>query len=84
MGWRAVWVAAALCCALTGAATAVPIVTASGPVQGITRNGVEKFLGIPFAAPPVGPLRWMPPQPAKTWTAVRSASCGEGCKAITS
>lgn len=32
------------------------------------------FLGIPFAAPPIGPLRWKPPQPAKKWTSIRNAT----------
>ena len=36
--------------------------TTDGPVQGFVENGVNKFFGIPFAAPPVGDLRWKPPQ----------------------
>jgi para-nitrobenzyl esterase len=45
-----------------------PVVqTAEGPVRGFVQNGVYEFLGIPYAAPPVGPLRWMPPQPVKHW-----------------
>lgn len=35
---------------------------------------VAEFLGVPYAAPPVGPLRWRPPQPAASWHGVRSAT----------
>ncbi len=41
--------------------------TAEGPVVGFEQNGVYEFLGIPYAAPPVGSLRWMPPQPVAHW-----------------
>jgi len=43
------------------------VTTDKGPVRGISDNGMDEFLGIPFAAPPVGPLRWQPPQPAARW-----------------
>jgi polyhydroxybutyrate depolymerase len=36
---------------------------ASGPITGEERDGVRSFKGIPFAAPPLGDLRWKPPQP---------------------
>ncbi len=41
--------------------------TAEGPVQGFVKDGVYTFLGIPYAAPPVGNLRWRPPAPVKKW-----------------
>ena len=46
----------------------------TGNLRGQTADGVESWKGIPFAAPPVGPLRWRAPQPAAKWTGVREAS----------
>jgi para-nitrobenzyl esterase len=49
--------------------------TTNGVLQGVvSADGlVRTFKGIPYAAPPVGPLRWKPPQPASSWTGVRQA-----------
>ena len=50
------------------------VVTSNGPVRGVEKNGVYEFLGIPYATPPVGNLRWRPPQPAARWEGVRDAT----------
>ncbi|MBK9711791.1 MAG: carboxylesterase family protein [Kouleothrix sp.] len=56
-------------------ATGSRVTTASGIVEGIADQdaGIHSFRGIPFAAPPVGDLRWRPPQPAASWAGVRRA-----------
>ena len=48
--------------------------TSTGTVRGRWENGVAVYRGIPFAAPPVGPRRFTPPQPAVPWDGVRDAS----------
>ncbi len=52
----------------------------SGPVAGRVEDGVWRYLGIPYAAAPVGALRWEPPQPVAPWTRVRDAAAyGASC-----
>ena len=46
----------------------------TGALAGASDSKVVAFKGIPFAAPPVGDLRWRPPQPAKPWRGVRKAT----------
>jgi para-nitrobenzyl esterase len=46
----------------------------TGQLQGVIEDGVVTYKGIPFAAPPVGDLRWRPPQPAAQWTGVLQAT----------
>jgi para-nitrobenzyl esterase len=43
------------------------VMLADGPVQGLTRDGVRRFLGVPYAAPPVGDLRWREPRAVTPW-----------------
>ncbi|GGS08879.1 carboxylic ester hydrolase [Streptomyces aureoverticillatus] len=50
------------------------ITTANGPVRGFVRDGVATFLGIPYAAPPLGAGRFAAPRPHAPWTAVRDAT----------
>ncbi|WP_449301450.1 carboxylesterase/lipase family protein [Pontibacter toksunensis] len=48
--------------------------TVNGLVEGVTeKSGIRAFKGVPFAAPPVGELRWREPQPVQNWKGVRSA-----------
>jgi para-nitrobenzyl esterase len=47
--------------------------TKSGKLEGFFENGLYVFKGVPYAAPPVGELRWMPPQPVQNWDSVRDA-----------
>ncbi len=60
--------------AATGAARGPVVATRDGRVRGISSGGIERFLGIPYAAPPVGDLRWQPPQLHGHWRGVREAT----------
>jgi para-nitrobenzyl esterase len=60
--------------ALSAARSALHVQTANGIVHGSTTDGVRTFFGIPYAAPPVGNLRWRPPAPAAPWTGVRDGT----------
>ena len=53
----------------------VQVRTTAGTVEGTfdTRSGIQQFLAVPFAAPPVGDLRWRAPQPLTPWEGVREA-----------
>ena len=58
-----------------------PVVqTDQGAVRGHVRTNLTEWLGIPYAAAPVGPLRWKAPRPAASWTGVRDATTpGRAC-----
>ena len=55
------------CLALLVLAAAAPrgpvLATQAGKVEGVSRDGIHAFFGLPFAAPPVGPNRWRAPRP---------------------
>lgn len=48
--------------------------TDTGRLQGAVQGPVESFKGVPFAAPPLGELRWRAPQPVKAWSGVKQAN----------
>ncbi|WP_427965443.1 carboxylesterase/lipase family protein [Altererythrobacter sp.] len=58
-----------------GAQSTTPVVeTDRGQVQGLEQDGVDAFLGIRYAAPPLGELRFQPPQPADAWRGIADAT----------
>ncbi len=70
----------------TGWSGARPVVrTDSGAVAGASSDGVQRFLGIPYAAAPVGALRWRAPRQAPRWHGVRDATqFGNSCPVLPS
>jgi para-nitrobenzyl esterase len=62
-----------MCATAISAAPPVQVRIHTGIVEGSAEGSVLSWKGIPFAASPVGPLRWRAPQPAKDWTGVRPA-----------
>jgi para-nitrobenzyl esterase len=69
----------ALAATMTGTASAAPhhapvVATTNGLVRGVATGAGYQFLGIPYAAPPVGALRWQPTRQAAHWPGVRDAT----------
>ncbi|HXT87894.1 MAG TPA: carboxylesterase family protein, partial [Trebonia sp.] len=59
--------------------------TDKGLIEGTSAEGTSQFLGIPYAAPPTGALRWAAPQPAASWPGVRqTTSYGGRCAQLAS
>ena len=59
-----------ICSAMGFAQQPSPVKVSEGLVQGIFENGLTVYKGIPFAAPPVGELRWRAPQPPAKWEVI--------------
>ena len=58
--------------------------TSDGPVKGFIKSDANTFLGIPYAAPPVGRLRWRPPQRPNPWRkALKATAYGPTCPQVT-
>jgi para-nitrobenzyl esterase len=55
------------------AATAPQVLTESGAISGVSERGLSVYRGVPFAAPPVGDLRWRPPAAVAPWSGIRKA-----------
>jgi para-nitrobenzyl esterase len=70
--WRFVAVAV-VAFQVAGFAGAQQVLTESGTISGLRANGVSVYKGVPFAAPPVGDLRWRPPVHSASWTGTRKA-----------
>lgn len=62
-----------LCAAIPALAQISTAKVAGGIVEGVVKDGIVSFKGVPFAAPPVGELRWRSPQPVKPWQGVKKA-----------
>ena len=61
----------------SGSSTPAPdptvVKTDAGYISGLQENGLRVYLGIPFATPPIGDLRWRPPAPLQPWDGIRDA-----------
>lgn len=58
----------------TQSATHPVVTTTNGPLRGVVRDGVAAFLGVPYAAPPLGAGRFAAPEPHRPWRSVRDAT----------
>jgi beta-glucosidase len=72
---KTLWLAAVLACAApwAEAAIAAPVRVEGGLLRGVTEGDLAVYRGVPFAAPPIGDLRWRAPQAAAEWSGVLEA-----------
>jgi para-nitrobenzyl esterase len=71
--FRFIGVAAVAAVVLCGSAGAAPVKTEGGLVEGTVQDGIAVYKGVPFAAPPVGDLRWRAPGPVVAWSGVKKS-----------
>eukprot|EP01113_Clastostelium_recurvatum_P016207 TRINITY_DN1921_c0_g1_i3.p1 TRINITY_DN1921_c0_g1~~TRINITY_DN1921_c0_g1_i3.p1 ORF type:complete len:523 (-),score=100.54 TRINITY_DN1921_c0_g1_i3:106-1674(-) len=64
----------ALCVTCSSCASNLTIETTAGYIEGFQDQNFNIWLGVPYASPPVGSLRWQPPQPAQPWKDIRNTS----------
>jgi para-nitrobenzyl esterase len=65
---------------LAGEHSAPHVATVQGMLRGTSDQGIHRFLGIPYARPPIDELRWCPPSPPLRWKGVRDATAfGPAC-----
>ncbi len=77
---RALMTMAALADCGAAAAQTPQVKVETGTIAGSVEGGVDSWKGIPYAAPPVGPLRWRAPQPTVPWNGIREAKAyGNDC-----
>jgi para-nitrobenzyl esterase len=67
-------VAGSAATAYARAGSRLVVATTGGPIRGKPAGTVDEFLGLPYAAPPTGPLRWRPPHPPARWRGIREAT----------
>jgi para-nitrobenzyl esterase len=70
--WIRPAVVAALCL-ISASGWTKTVKTESGTIEGVERDGIATYKGVPFATPPLGDLRWREPQPVSHWTGTRKA-----------
>ena len=83
LGLGLLFAAGTLCASSYGASAAPVVGTQEGVIQGFIKNGVAEFLGVPYAQPPVGNLRWKPSKKHEPWAGVlKTTAYGPTCAQV--